>query len=335
MLARRVARAFQPGKIVTIHVYDCTGRNTRVTPPNSTRSHPRSSLSSNNRSRFGFRAPRSCSLVPPVVSLPAVPLPLSVVIVAKNEAHNLPRCLASVQGWTAESVVVLNDTTDTSEPVARGCGARVASLPWQGYRDTKNAALALASHEWVLSLDADEEVSPRLRDAIIAFFQRPDVASFAAARFPRKVWFINRWITHGDWYPDHCVRLIQPSRARWGGDAFVHEKMECDGPVETLRGDLHHFSFPTLASHVGKINPFADLFLRQQQARGKRFSTAAAVFRPSWRFFRGYVLRRGFLDGYPGFYIAIATAFGALVRYSRLYEAEQRKQPPDELGRVN
>jgi len=264
---------------------------------------------------------------------PSLPLPLSVVIVAKNEAHTLARCLASVAGWVSESVVALNDTTDASETVARSAGARVAHLAWSGYRDTKNAALALATHKWVLSLDADEEVSPALRDAISAFFQRPDLGSFAGARFPRKVWFIDRWITHGDWYPDHCLRLIHRDRARWGGDAFVHEKIECDGPVATLRGDLHHFSFPTLSSHVGKINPFADLFVRQQQARGKRFSLFAATSRPLWRFFRGYVLRGGFLDGFPGLYIAWATAFGTFVRYSRLYEAEQRTEPPVDASR--
>jgi glycosyltransferase involved in cell wall biosynthesis len=256
------------------------------------------------------------------------PLPLSVVIVAKNEAHNLPRCLASVRGWVAEIVVAINDTTDDSEAIARATGARVSTLPWEGYRDTKNAALALASHPWVLSLDADEEVSPALREGIAAFLRRPDVESFAGARFPRKVWFIDRWITHGDWYPDHCLRLLHRDRARWGGDAFVHEKVEATGPVATLRGDLHHYSFPTLASHVAKINPFADLFLRQQQARGARFSVLKAIVRAKWRFFRAYVLRRGFLDGYPGFYIAVATAFATFVRYSRLYEAERQKPAP-------
>ena len=257
----------------------------------------------------------------------SAPLPLSVVIVAKNEAHVLPRCLASVRGWVADILVVLNDTTDTSEPLARAAGARVQHLPWQGYRDTKNAALALAKHDWILSLDADEEVSPALRAAIAAFFARPDLATFAGARFPRKVWFIDRWITHGDWYPDLSLRLLHCGRARWGGDAFVHEKVECDGPVATLRGELHHYSFPTLASHVAKINPFADLFVRQQQARGIRFSLAAAILRPGWRFSRAYVLKLGFLDGYPGFYIAWATAFGAFARYSRLYEEENRREP--------
>ncbi len=257
-------------------------------------------------------------------------LPLSVVIVAKNEAHTLPRCLASVQGWVAEIVVALNDTTDASEALARAAGAQVHHVPWQGYRDTKNAALSLASHNWVLSLDADEEVSPALRADIAAFFG--DADQYSGARFPRKVWFIDRWITHGDWYPDRCLRLFRRDRARWGGDAFVHEKIACDGPVATLRGDLHHYSFPTLSSHVAKINPFADLFVRQHQARGSRFSLLAAVFRPGWRFFRAYVLRRGFLDGFPGFYIAWATAFGALVRYSRLYETERTAAPRDQPG---
>ena len=193
----------------------------------------------------------------------ADPLQLSVVIVAKNEAANLPRCLASVRGWTAEIVVVLNATTDASEALALAAGARVHHLPWSGFRDTKNAALALATQPWALCLDADEEVSPALRAAITEFFVRADFDAFAGARFPRKVWFIDRWITHGDWYPDLSLRLICRARARWGGDAFVHEKMECTGPVATLRGDLHHYSFPTLSSHVAKINPFADLFLRR------------------------------------------------------------------------
>jgi len=256
------------------------------------------------------------------------PLPISVVIVARNEAHNLPRCLASVRGWVAEALVALNDTTDDSAAVARAHGASVHELPWAGYRDTKNAALALASQPWALCLDADEEVSPALREAITAFFAEGRAAHCAGARFPRKVWFIDRWITHGDWYPDLSLRLVLRAKSRWCGDAFVHEKMSCDGPVATLRGDLHHYSFPTLASHVGKIAPFAALFVKQQQARRRRFSLLAALTRPAWRFVRAYVFRLGFLDGYPGFYIAWATAFAAFARYSSLYETERKKEPP-------
>lgn len=257
------------------------------------------------------------------------PLALSVVIVAKNEARNLPRCLASVQGWTAETVLVLNDTTDASEALGRAAGAQVHHLPWRGYRDTKNAALDFARESWILSLDADEEVSTPLRKSIEDFFANGRDQRHEAASFPRKVWFIDRWIVHGDWYPDVCVRLFRRGSARWGGDEFVHEKITCTGPVARLRGDLHHYSFPTIASHVAKITPFADLFLRQQEASGTHFSGAAAIFRSYWRFFRAYILKRGFLDGFPGFYIAQATAFGALVRYSRLYEAQRAQTPPD------
>jgi glycosyltransferase involved in cell wall biosynthesis len=256
------------------------------------------------------------------------PLPLSVIIVARNEAHNLPRCLGSVRGWTSEMVVAINGCTDDSAAVAAAAGARVTTLPWTGFRDTKNAALALASQAWALCLDADEEVSPPLRAALIAFFARSDCDQFAGARFARQVWFIDRWIAHGDWYPDYSLRLVRRAAARWAGDAFVHEKVACDGPVLTLRGSLYHHSFPTLASQVAKINAFADLYVQQQQAKGRRFSAAAAVLRPLWRFFRGYVLKRGFLDGYPGFYIAWGNAFGVLVRQSRLYEEEHGRPAP-------
>jgi glycosyltransferase involved in cell wall biosynthesis len=194
----------------------------------------------------------------------ADPLPISVVVVAKNEAQNLPRCLASVQGWVAEIVVALNDTTDDSAAVAARFGARVQTLPWQGYRDTKNAALALAAHDWVLSLDADELVSPELRRELEAFFARGDGAHFAGAQFPRKVWFINRWICHGDWYPDLSLRLLHRGRARWGGDAFVHEKVECDGPVATLRGDLLHHPYPTIGAQHVKVLEYARLFAEKQ-----------------------------------------------------------------------
>ncbi len=258
---------------------------------------------------------------------PARQLPLSVAIIAKIEAHTLPRCLASVQGWAAEIVVVLNDTTDASESVSRAAGAHVHHLPWRGYRDTKNAAIDLSTQPWVLSLDADEEVSEALRQNITTFLSRTDLEAFAGARFPRKVWVIVRWITHGDWYPDYSLRLFHRERGRWGGDAFVHEKVHCKGPVATLRGDLHHYSFPTLSAHVAKINPFADLFVRQQQARSGRFSLVTAIVRPWWRFVRAYILKLGFLDGFPGFYIACATAFGAFVRYSRLYEEENKRRP--------
>src|SRR4051812_27255649 len=275
--------------------------------------------------KFPFVSPSSTLCEPTLVS---ATLPLSVVVVAKNEGQNLPRCLASVQGWVAEIVVVLNDTTDDSAEVAQRYGAVIHEQTWLGYRDTKNLALDKATHLWVLALDADEEVSPELRAAISAFFQRGDQDRFAGAKFPRKVWFIDRWITHGDWYPDYSLRLFRRDQARWGGDAHVHEKIDSEGLITKLHGDLHHYSFPSISSHVAKINAFADLFLKQQLEQEHRFSLFFALTRPVWRFFRAYILRGGFLDGFPGLYIAWATAFSAFVRYSRLYENERAKPAP-------
>jgi len=250
--------------------------------------------------------------------------PISVVIVASNEESNLPRCLASVTGWVSEIIVALNNTTDRSASIALAAGARVENLPWKGFRDSKNEAIALAKEPWILCLDADEEVSLKLKESIQSFLCSSEADSYSGALFPRKVWFINRWITHGDWYPDLSLRLLKKGKASWGGDAIVHEKVICEGKVKKITGDLHHFSFPTLSSHVAKIIPFADYYVQQQKQKGKSFSLISALTRAPWRFFRAYVIRLGFLDGYPGLYIAVANAFGVFVRQSRLFEESHK-----------
>ena len=250
----------------------------------------------------------------------SAPLPISVSIVAKNEGKNLARLLASVAGWVREIVVLLNNTTDDSEAIALSYGAQVVHLPWQGFRDTKNAALALCNQDWVLSLDADEEVSAALKQDILSFFAGSGPTQFAGARFPRKVWLINRWITHGDWYPDLSLRLFRRDSAKWGGDAHVHEKIEITGPVATLKGDLHHYTMPSIYQYINKIPYFTDLALKQHIEKGRSFTILSTLFRSFWRFFRAYVVRRGFLDGYPGFIIAVFTSFSTFVRYTRLYE---------------
>jgi glycosyltransferase involved in cell wall biosynthesis len=248
-------------------------------------------------------------------------------MIARNEAHNLPRSLGSVVDWVQEIVLVVNDCTDGTEEVARQFGATIITHPWEGYRDQKRFALSKVKTPWVLALDADEEVSQALRADICQFFQG-DHERFQGAMFPRKVWFLSRWITHGDWYPDWSLRLFLNGRGRWSGSP-EHDKIELDGSVKRLRGDLHHYSNPTLNSHLGKITVFSDYFLHRQIEKGRKWSLVESLLRPWWRFFRAYVLRLGFLDGFPGYYIARATAFATFVRYSRLYEHEQdAKQAP-------
>jgi glycosyltransferase involved in cell wall biosynthesis len=254
-------------------------------------------------------------------------LPISVVIVSKHGAKQLPRVIKSVRDWTDEVVIGLTDREDDSEEVVTALGARVHRLAWIGYRDTKNAVSDQARNNWILSLDHDEEVPPGLRTDIEAFMRTGDASPYVAAKFPRRTWFLNRWITHGDWYPDHCTRLFRRDRAKWGGGA-VHERLVYDGPVAILKTDLLHYSFDSIRHAVTKLLATADLAAEQHMANGTSLSRAAIFFRPCWGFFRCYVLKRGFLDGTPGLIVAGLAAVGRFTKYSRMYEA-QKARPPE------
>jgi glycosyltransferase involved in cell wall biosynthesis len=245
-----------------------------------------------------------------------LPLPISIAIITYNEEMNLGRCLQSVAELASEIIVVDSGSTDGTIAIAKKFQAIIQEQAWLGYRDQKNAALALCSQPWVLALDADEEVSPELKKSLIAFFEQRENQHFVGARFPRKTWFLGRWITHGDWYPDFQLRLFRRDKARWKEP--IHEFVELDGARTTLSGELLHYSFPSMNRYIDKINPFADAFVKKEM--GKSWSLWATLTRPLWRFFRGYILRRGFLDGFPGLWIAVGTCFSTFVRYSRGYE---------------
>jgi glycosyltransferase involved in cell wall biosynthesis len=253
-------------------------------------------------------------------------LPLSLVLIARNEAANLPRCLESAAPLAGEIVVVVNDCTDDTAAIAQRYGAIVHEHPWHGHRDQKNIALNYATQPWVLCLDADEELTSVLATSIREFVRRDD-KNFAGAYFARQVFFLGRWIRHGDWYPDWSLRLIRRGRGRWGGSR-EHDKMELDGPAAKLSGDLNHYTFPGLRENLNKIGYFGDIFLRRQLEGGARWSAANTIFRAGWRFFRSYVIRGGFLDGFRGFYIAYSTSYATFYRYCLLWEHEQKLHLP-------
>ena len=254
-------------------------------------------------------------------------LPISVCIVSGAEAHRIGKALESVAGWVSEIVVVLDERTqDETEALATRYGAAVHRHVWQGFREQKNLALGYASQPWTLSLDADEEVSHSLAAEIARFFTG-DHEAFAGASFPRKVWFLGRWITHGDWYPDRVLRLFRSDSGRWSGST-EHCLVELKGREKQLRSDLLHYTNPTINSYIDKINFYSDIFLQRQIESGKRWSAMETVIRGAWRFQRAYVFRMGFMDGFPGLFIATTTAYGAFVRHSRLYEHQRSPSPP-------
>ena len=270
-------------------------------------------------SALAFPAPRG----KPVPLHP--PFPLSLSIIACNEEANIARCLQSAAGLAQEIIVVDSGSKDRTREIAASFGAQVTHQDWLGHRDQKNVALQRCTQPWVLALDCDEELSPELRHSIEAFFASGPPADLDGGECNRKVWFLGRWITHGDWYPDRKLRLFRREKARWSGSP-EHDYIELQGRTIRLQGDLHHYSFPSMSRYVEKINTFSDVFLARQKAAGKRWSIWANVTRPLWRFFRAYILRRGFMDGFPGLWIAVSTAYFNFVRYSRKFEDEATAQ---------
>ena len=245
-------------------------------------------------------------------------------MISAAESHRIGKALASVAEWTSEIVVVLNEeVSDGTDNVAASFGARVIREPWRGFAAQKNAAAAKAALPWILGLDADEVVSAPLRERIAALFEAGRVPSEAAFRFPRCTWYCGRWIRHGDWYPDYVTRLWRKDAAQWTG-VEPHAGLAVRGAVGTLAADLFHYSNDSIDQQISKIVPYSADFVRHRQQNGRSAGVADLAIRPAWRFFRAYVLRRGFLDGWPGFYIASLNAFSTLTRYVKVLEAERK-----------
>ena len=254
--------------------------------------------------------------------------PIYVCLISGAEARRIGKALASVAEWTSEIIVVMNpDVTDGTEEVAQLHGAKVFREPWKGFAAQKNSALEKATQKWMLGLDADEVVSAALRDEIIqTLADAPVAARYAAYSFPRCSLYCGRWIRHGDWYPDRCVRLWQRGQGRWEG-ADPHPHFAVNGAVGRLRGDLEHHSMESINKQIEKTVAYADEFARASVSKGRNVTWADLWFRPPWRFVRAYFFKRGFLDGWQGFSIAWLTAFYTFLRYVRVRE-EQAKLAP-------
>ncbi len=248
-------------------------------------------------------------------------LPISVCIIAGNEAHRIRRALESVAPWTTEIIVVANDNvSDGTDRIAMEFGAKVFREPWKGFIGQKNSAAEKCGQPWVLNLDADEVVTPGLREEIAAVLG-PANAPHAAYEFPRCTFYCGRWIRHGDWYPDRVLRLWQRGTARWEGDE-PHASLVVNGTIGRLHSDLSHYSNEDIDHQLRKITYFSDVFVRQCRLQKRSVGPIDLAVRPFWRFLRAYIFRLGFLDGWPGYLIAWSSAFGTVVRYAKVKEAE-------------
>jgi glycosyltransferase involved in cell wall biosynthesis len=250
---------------------------------------------------------------------------ISACIITLNEERNLPRCLKSVAPLADEILLVDSGSTDATLEIAAQFGARVVPQKWLGYVGQKNFALAQAQHSWVLSIDADEEISPELAASIARVKNAAAHGSNAADapgapngyEFSRIVFYRGRWIRHGDWYPDRLVRLFRRTEASFSG-GHVHEKLELRGEHPILPGHLHHFTYENASDRADRCARYAALWAQSAHEQHRRAYRWSGPVHALARFAKGFVLKRGFLDGAIGWDIAAGNAREVWLKYQLL-----------------
>ena len=253
---------------------------------------------------------------------------ISACVTAGNEEQKIRRCLQSLT-WCDEIIVVDSFSTDRTVDISREFTERVYQHEWLGYIGQKNLIRGMATHPWVLFLDADEEVSPELRDEILEQLEggRP---SYFGYRFPRTVFYLGKWIRHGEWYPDLKLRLFRKDHGRSAGQE-PHDHVLVDGPVKTLKSSLHHYTYDDIRDHLETVNRFSTITAQEKRLHGDRFRMVDILFRPLFRFLKAYFLKLGFLDGMQGLIIAMVSAYGVFMKYAKLWEQEfLHGRPPAE-----
>ena len=248
---------------------------------------------------------------------------LSGTIITLNEEPKIARAIESMR-CCDEIVVVDSGSTDRTRAIASRLGARVIEQPWLGYAGQKNFAAAQASFDWILSLDADEALSEALEAEIWEWKQQGAASEYAAYSAPRMAQYLGRWIRHGGWFPDRKVRLYHRAKAGWTGE-YVHESVNVEGAVGSLAEKILHFTCDSLSEHLRTLDRYTTLAAQEVAARERSASLPRLAFAPPWTFLRTYILRRGFLDGVPGFTIAWIAALYTFLKYAKAREAGTRR----------
>ncbi len=248
-------------------------------------------------------------------------LPLSVSFITFNEESNLPRALDSIKDIASEIIVVDSHSTDKTREIAKKYGAKVYEENWKGHIAQKNSALEKCTQPWILSLDADEEVSPELKNSIIKAIKEP----FADGYYlNRKTFHLGRWLNHA-WQPDWKLRLVKKSaNPRWSG-YDPHDVLVINGKTAKLKGFLYHYSYKNIEDHFQRLIKYAKTAANSYHKQGIKFSFAKLILHSSFAFIKEYFLKRGFLDGLPGLEASIGSFFYVFLKYMFLWEIEKNK----------
>jgi len=245
---------------------------------------------------------------------------ISLTVITYNEEENIKDLIINVDDIVDEIIVVDSYSEDNTVKIAKANGAKVFKKKWIDFATQKQFALEKATQNYVLTLDADERLSEELKKNILRI--KNNISNSDGYLIKRKAFYMGRWIKHSGWYPDLKVRLFRKDKSNWEGD-FVHERLVLSGKKEKLKGDVLHYPYEDLSEHIGKINRYAYLSAKKLKQKGKNFNFLKLSLSPIFRFFRHYVLKLGFLDGFQGFIIAVLSSYYVFLKYLYLWERDK------------
>jgi len=237
---------------------------------------------------------------------------ISAVIITKNEKSNIERCLKSVQ-WADEIIVLDNNSSDNTAQLAKNMGANIHINPkWQGFGLAKKLAVSKAKHKWIFSIDADEEVTPELKNEILKTLENPEYMIY---NVKRKSFYLGKLINYCGWNKDYPKRLFNRNFADFN-EKNVHESVVSESELGTIQSPLMHYTYPTIASHIDKINNYTNL----SATNNKKSSLCLSIFSGLLKFIKMYFFQLGILDGKHGFILSLLSSFGVTIKYLKIYE---------------
>jgi glycosyltransferase involved in cell wall biosynthesis len=252
------------------------------------------------------------------------PVLISVVIITFNEERNIARCLDSVSTIADEVVVVDSFSTDATQEICVRKKVKFIEHNFEGHIGQKNFAIEQATHDCILSLDADEALSEELRQSVLEVKQNWQLDAYEMNRLTN---YCGKWIRHTDWYPDRKTRLFDRRKAHWGG-LNPHDRIivATNARLGHLKGDILHYSYHSISQHIGQLNYFTDIGARIAFENHKKSGNAKILFSPVVKFIKSYIIRRGFLDGYYGFIVCAISAFASFLKYVKLKELNRKHE---------
>ncbi|MEO0453457.1 MAG: glycosyltransferase family 2 protein [Verrucomicrobiota bacterium] len=242
---------------------------------------------------------------------------ISTCIITRNEEDNLPRCLQSVATLSDEIIIIDSGSTDRTKFIATEFNARFITHEWEGYVGQKNFACSKAKHDWILSIDADEEVSPDLSQSILEVKNSQQATELTGYDMVRVVRFMDTWIRFGDWYPDLLVRLFKKEAAHFEGGR-VHERLVIEGTTSRLEGELYHYTYRDWEDQKQRVSHYASLWAQDAREKGKASTPLSPLTHSLWRLIRSYLIKGGWKGGALGWKLAVAQAHETYLKYKEL-----------------